>query len=1380
MTERNIDTEDMDADPVEQSALDFPVVGIGASAGGIAALTAFFEHMPRDPGMAFVVVMHLSPNHESHASEILQRSTPLTVTQVLQTTKIEIDHVYVIPPAKDLKMDDGHLRLSDQTRVNGRPGGIDVFFRTLGEAHSTHAFGVVLSGTGNDGAIGLKALKEHGGVSIAQDPDEAEHGGMPRAAIAAGVVDFVLPVAGIPERLVALWHNARRIRIPCLALAATPRPGDDRAESVDGAEAALKDVLSMLHVRTRHDFRRYKRGTVLRRIERRMQVNTIADLPGYRDFLRENETETAPLLQDMLISVTNFFRDPEAFDALAHDAIAPLIERRGDADPIRVWVPGCATGEEAYSIAMLLREQCDRFSRSNEIQVFATDIDERAIAVARTGAYPTAIANDLTPLRLRRFFRRDGDEYQVTKLIRDTVLFASHNVLRDPPFSRLDLICCRNLLIYLNHDAQTSVLETFRFALKPSGFLFLGSSESSDTLDNAFVPLNKKQRVYRLNPSDVQPQRIRTLPATPYVRPVGVDGLPGERRVQSFAELHQHALELHAPPSVLIDSRNLILHLSPGVGRYLEHGSGKPSHDLVGNAAPALRLELRAALFRRSQTNEEVVVRGIRSRGIDGPILVDLFVYPLRDANGQPGDMTMVMFGERAPESADAPGVEKGTDPVLVHRLESELDQLKSHLQDTMDRSNASTEDLKASNEELQAMNEELRSATEELETSKEELQSINEELTTVNDELKEKVDETAKINDDLQNLIASTDIAVVFVDAAMCIKRFTPRATDLFNLIPSDIGRPLSDVKHRFDGTDPVADAEETFRNLKPHESEVRSRDGRHYFARVLPYRTVEDRIDGAILTYIDITSRREAEAEAYRIKQRLRQAAESTRDFAIITMDDGGVIRAWNLGAQRTFGYTEAEAIGRSIDMIFSPEDRAEGAPAEERRLARETGRSEDERWHMRKDGSRFYCSGVMSLVEDGDATGFSKIARDMTGSKILEARREAQLSLETATRIEAEASNRLKDEFLAVMSHELKHPLNLIHINAELLTRTPEVAKLPVVRRAAETIRQTVANQAKIIDDLLDLSRARTGKMTLTLSPLRFDEIIRGIVEATTAEATAKGIALSFAVEPAAGITVSGDRVRLEQIVWNLVSNALKFTAGGGRVALKLRMEGDKARLDVEDSGRGIAPQFLGRVFAMFQQETRAYTQGEGGMGIGLALVKELTEAQGGQVAVHSDGVGKGTAFTIWLQLADGSWDAAQGHGAVDNPLERLRVLLVDDSREILDVVAELMDLEGAIVTACDNGASALKQLRDNDFDVLISDIGMPGMDGYQLINEVRSGERNRDVPAIALTGFGRAGDTQRAMSVGFNAHLPKPTSIDDLKAMLTSMGIRGSDH
>ena len=1327
MTERS----EPESDPtLVESRLDFPIVGIGASAGGLAALSRFLENVLPNSGMTFVIVLHLSPNHQSHASEVLQRCTTLPVTQVTGVTKIEINHVYVVPPAKDLKMDDGHLRLSDQTRVHGRHGGIDLFFRTLAAVHSTQAFGVVLSGTGTDGAVGLTSLKEYGGVSIAQDPEEAEHDGMPLAAIAAGVVDFVMPVADMPARLLALWQNARRIRLPALMPATLSPSLPTRAAVEDATEAALNDVLAMLRTRTRHEFRRYKRGTVLRRIERRMQVNAIPDLISYRDFLRDHESETAPLLQDMLISVTNFFRDPEAFEALEVETIGRIIEQRSNTESIRIWVPGCATGEEAYSIAILFREQCDLRSRSNEIQIFATDIDERAIAVARAGAYSTAIAPDLTPLRLRRFFRREGEQYQITKLIRDAVLFASHNVLRDPPFSRLDLVCCRNLLIYLNHDAQAAVLETFRFALRPDGFVFLGSSESSDALDNAFVPVNKKHRIYQINPSEAQPLHVRQLTQPSLVRPLGVDGIPRERRTRSFSELHQQALESHALPSVLVDNRGHILHLSPGVGRFLEHGSGKPSHDLISNAAPALRLELRAALFRRGQTHGEVVVHGIEMQSGSQTILVDIFVYPVQDPERSVGDMTLVMFSERTVDRGqEGDAVVPALQPMLAKRLESELDELKHHLQETIERSNASTEDLKASNEELQAMNEELRSATEELETSKEELQSINEELTTVNDELKNRVEETVKISDDLQNLIASTDIAVVFVDAAMRIKRFTPRATDLFNLIPTDIGRPLSDVKHRFEGSDPVADAEATFRDLTAQETEIRGHDGRDYFARTLPYRTTEDRIDGAILTYVDITSRRQAEAEAYRITQRLRQAAESTRDFAIIPMDDAGMIRAWNLGAQRTFGHTEEEAIGKHISIIFTDEDRAAGAPVAEMELARRNGRSEDERWHVRKDGSRFFCSGVVSLIQDGDSIGFAKIARDMTGSKLLETRREAQLTRETETRLQAEAANRLKDEFLAVMSHELKHPLNLIHINAELLTHSPEVREVPLVRRAAETIRQTVANQAKIIDDLLDLSRARTGKMTLSMVSTSFDEIVRVIVEATRSEAEEKGIALTFTTEPAERVTVYGDPVRLEQIVWNLVSNALKFTPQGGTIALGLAHDGDGVRLDVTDSGRGIAEQFLARVFGMFQQEKRAYVAGEGGLGIGLALVKELTEAHGGHVAVRSDGINRGTQFTIWLPRGTG----AVGLPVVDelpsgNPLLDLRILLVDDSQDVLEVTAELMSLEGARVTACNGAVAALAALEQQDFDLMISDVGMPEMDGYQLINEVRGRARD----------------------------------------------------
>ena len=1355
--------------------LDFPVVGIGASAGGLAALRGFLENLPPRPGMSFVVVMHLSPTHKSHASEILQRSTSLTVAQVNESLPIEVDHVYVIPPAKDLRMDDGMLCLVDQSRVNGRQGGIDVFFRTLADAHSTRAFGIVLSGTGADGALGLRTLKERGGVSMAQEPDQAEHDGMPRAAIAAGVVDFVLRVEDMPGRLSALWANAARIRLPDLRPdhADEPHPESPTAPTpVDGSEAALRDVLATLHTRTRHDFRLYKRGTVLRRIERRMQVNAIPDIVSYRDFLREHATETTPLLRDMLISVTSFFRDPEAFDALQEEVVDRILEHRDDAEPIRVWVPGCATGEEAYSIAILLRERCDALSRKNEIQVFATDIDERAIAMARVGSYPLTIAPDLTPARLRRFFRRDGDQYRVAKVIRDTVLFASHNVLRDPPFSRLDLICCRNLLIYLNHEGQSAVLDAFRFALRADGFLFVGSSESGDALDNAFVPVNKKHRFYQLDPNGARRQAPRPVPATTALRPLGMDGMPRERRARSFAEIHQLALERHSVPSVLVDGRNHILHLSPGVARFLRHGSGRPSHDLISNAVPALQLELRAALFRRAQTKAEVVVRDIRMEDADGSV-VDLFVHPFHDAEGSSGDLSLVMFAERTRDRSGGPG-NGASDQTVAQGLQAELDELRSQFQETFEHSNASTEELKASNEELQAMNEEMRSATEELETSKEELQSINEELTTVNDELKGKVAETAQVNDDLQNLISSTDIAVVFVDEAMRVKRFTPSATSLFKLIATDIGRPLSDVKHQFEGPDPVDEAEKTFRTLKPQESEIHGIDGRVYLSRILPYRTVGDRIEGAVLTYVDITTRREAEAEAYRVTQRLRQAAESTRDFAIISMDDGGIIRAWNLGAQRTFGYAEDEVIGRHFELLFSEEDRLAGVPAKELEGARLTGRGDDERWHVRKDGALIYCSGVVSLVEDGAGFGFSKIARDVTGGKTIEARREAQLAREMTTRREAELSNRLKDEFLAVMSHELKHPLNLIHINAELLSSSPEVRELPIVRRAAETIRQTVANQAKIIDDLLDLSRMRTGKMTLRLTPLRLDEVVRAIVEGATEEAKGRGIALSLDLAAAGQAVVAGDRVRVEQIIWNLLSNALKFTPRGGTVTLSLRSRGEGSELEVADSGRGIAKEFLSSIFGMFQQEKRTYSQGEGGLGIGLALVKELTEAQGGWVAARSDGVGHGTVFTVWLPRSEEAVGPARQNGDdAPNPLRDLRVLLVDDAPDVLEVTAELLELEGAIVTASDSGKAALASLEGADFDLLISDVGMPGMDGYELIRQVRVLPRTAGIRAIALTGFGRSGDEQQAMKAGFDAHLAKPTSMEDLKATLSGL-------
>jgi two-component system CheB/CheR fusion protein len=749
------------------------------------------------------------------------------------------------------------------------------------------------------------------------------------------------------------------------------------------------------------------------------------------------------------------------------------------------------------------------------------------------------------------------------------------------------------------------------------------------------------------------------------------------------------------------------------------------------------------------------------------PSLLNMTLRPVRE--GPTGsELLLVLFDElEATLSQDGSAASKDKDPLAVE-LEAELQRVNERLQGTIGESEASTEALRASNEELQAINEELRSATEELETGKEELQSLNEELITVNAELKSKVEEAAEVNDDLNNLISSTDIATLFVDADLCIKRYTPPTAKVFNVIPSDIGRSVLDLTHRLDYPELAEDAALVFQSLQAVEREVRSADGRWYLVRVLPYRTTEDRIDGAVFNFIDVNARRAAEDALRSREQYMRLVAESTKDFAIITFDAGGLVTSWNHGAERIFGYAEAEALGQYGAFIFTDEDRARGAPEEEMSRAQRDGRAEDERWHRRKDGSTFYCSGIMTPFEAESERGFAKIARDLTHSKVLDRRREAVLSAEKELRSQLQAANALKDEFLAVMSHELKNPLNLILLNAELLTRFPEVRGVPVVARAAETIRRTVRSQAKIIDDLLDLSRMHTGKLTLNVAPFDYKSTLERIVDAIRPDAEQKHIRLSLAVD-GEDIHINADPVRVEQIAWNLLSNALKFTPEGGSVDVKLAREGVCARLDVTDSGRGIPPELGARVFDMFQQGDARTTREHGGLGIGLALVKSLSELHGGHADVFSAGMGLGARFSVWLPVHDvitlRSADAAS-----DARLSGLRVLVVDDAVETLDAFRELLELEGANVTVAHSGAEALSRAETAGFDLLLSDVGMPGMDGYQLIAELRKMPRHARLPAVAVTGFGRTQDEIHALEAGFNAHISKPVSLDRLLAIV----------
>ena len=1357
MTDLHATSRDTErAEELKKSRLDFPVVGMGASAGGLQSLLRFFEQMPPTNGMAFVVILHLSPNHESNVAEILQRVTRMPVVQVNVPTGIEANHVYVIAPSHDLSMNDGQLVLSRPVRARGAHLAIDLFFRTLAEVHQERAIAIVLSGTGMDGAAGLARIKEEGGVTLAQSPEDAQYDGMPRAAIATGTVDFVVKAADMPQRLIDLWANAGRISLPrdSDTLMKMLHSESDEAARVD--EESLREIVALLRTHSKNDFSHYKRATVLRRIERRMQVNSMPDLAAYLAYVREHPEEFKPLLQDLLISVTNFFRDPGAFEALEQDVLTQLLHNRLPTEPVRVWVVGCATGEEAYSITMLLKEQMELHESRSELQVFATDIDDRAVAFGRNGLYSASLATDVSAARLKRFFALEKDRFRVAKQVREKVLFASHNVLCDPPFSRIDLICCRNLLIYLDKAAQARVLATLRFALKPEGYLFLGSSESADAALHLFTLVDKKNRFYKANPNGNAMRHLLLATDFPRERLVFNQRGPDRRapRPASFADMHRRLIDQVVPPSVLIDSEHNILHLSENVGKFLLPGSGTPSVNLLDNAQSELRAELRTAIYKARNSGKPVKTHAIAIQRGDTQILVEMIVRFFGQEGKEPA-LTLVMFDE-VPEKPSRP-VAESVDQVhqlLVSQMENEIKLLKEDLQGTIEQTETSTEELKALNEEQQAVNEELRSATEELETSKEELQSINEELTTVNFELKAKVDETGMTNDDLQNLITSSDIATVFVDRNLLIKRFTPKATSIFNLIDADIDRPLLDITHKLDYPLLAPDALEILKTLKLIERPVSSSDGQHYLAQIRPYRTSDNHIDGVVLTFVDVTALRKAQEQLRAGEEQLRIAAETTKDYAILTIDEQGSITNWNLGAQRMFGYGQKEMIGQPFSLLFTPEDRAAGVPEEELRVAHEEGRRLDERLHLRKDGSTFFCNGVITRLE-GKTGGYAKIARDMTESRSQQASHEEMLAME-------KQANELKDQFLAVMSHELKHPLNLIQVNTELLLSQPEVRTLPQAVRAGETIRSAVVSQTKIIDDLLDLSRARTGKLTMRLAPVDLTELAASIATAAREAAKSKNLTLKYDCKEEHLFALC-DRIRTEQVLWNLINNAIKFTPEGGCITVQLEHDATFARLTVADTGQGVEPEFLPHIFGMFvQAPDQKVSSTNAGLGVGLTLVRDLTVAQGGKVLADSAGIGKGATFTVWLPLAQ-----TRSHGKktplLNGSLKGMRVLAVDDMVDLLEPFSALLRLEGATVDMATSGEQALAFLEKSSYDLMISDLGMPYMDGYELIREVRKHPEWLHLKAIALSGYGRQVDSVRALQSGFNAHLSKPATV-----------------
>ncbi len=955
----------------------FVVAGLGASAGGVEALEAFFAGLPGADGVAFVVVLHLPVGEESRLADVLQGGLPLPVTQVTERVRIEPGHVYVIPPSKNLLAADGELVLApiEEERVRRRP--VDHFFRTLAEAYGERAVGVVLSGTGANGTVGVRAIKEAGGMILAQDPADAAFDEMPRTAIAAGVVDAVGPAGALAAEVAAYARRLHRVHLP-------DEPG---ALPGDG-QKALQSVLAQLRARTGHDFAHYKRATVLRRLDRRLHVTGADSLAAYLDVLRGSAAEAEALLGDLLISVTNFFRDPSAFEVLAR-AVPRLFEGKGPDAEVRVWVAGCATGEEAYSIAILLLEHAATLAEAPRVQVFATDLSDEDIRTARAGAYPASIEADVSPERLRRFFTHENGRYRVSERLREAVVFAPHSLLLDPPFSKLDLVSCRNVLIYFQRDLQQQALALYHYALRPDGLLFLGTNESTDGGPELFAVVDKKARLYRRLDVETPPPALPHVPRVLYAPAPGEDREPPsprlvpERKPTEAERVHRALREETAPPSVLVGEGGDVAHVSDGAAPFLQVPTGAPSRTLAKMLRPELRATVQAALFQAR--------RGGRPAQA-GPVELDLGGEARSVAVGArpaPGGAYVQVVFEVLPE---APALAHAADADAV--LAEALRQTQEQLQVSVEEFETSREELRAQNEELQSMNEELRSTAEELETSKEEAQSMAEELRTVNDELKHKVHETARAKADLENLIVSTEIATLFLDRRLRIQRFTPHVRDLFHVLASDVGRPLADLVQRFGGLRLVEDAEAVLARLEVTEREVEGEDGRWYLVHARPYRTAEDRIDGVVVTFVDITRRRANEA-ALRANEALFDVTLSTiSDFAY-TFDRDGRLVFVNQPLLDLWGLTLDDAVGRTFHELDYP-------PALADRLQRqveevfETGRGlTDETPYTGPDGEEGFYENILRplLDDDGEVSLVVGSTRDVTAHHLAEVALEAE---------------------------------------------------------------------------------------------------------------------------------------------------------------------------------------------------------------------------------------------------------------------------------------------------------------------------------------------------------------------------------------------------
>jgi two-component system CheB/CheR fusion protein len=1346
----------------------FPIVGVGASAGGLEAFTELLKNLTPTPGLALVLIQHLDPNRSSLLTEILGRETLLPVLQATEGLRVECDHVYVIPPNTSMTIEQGLLRLCPRENIDGPFMPIDRFFRSLAKDRGRFAVCVILSGGGTDGTLGLEDIKGEDGVTFVQDDRTARQVAMPRSAIAGGYADFVLPPDQIASELVRVSRG--------LSLLDAQANGPQNVAETEG----LLKIFSLIRVATGIDFSQYKRTTITRRVVRRMGLLGCNTLQEYLNLLLDRPTEIQALHQDFLIRVTSFFRDPETFEHLKTIVFPRLLKDRRAEMPIRIWVAGCATGEEVYSLAIALVEAMGDMATNTPVKILATDISETALEKARAGLYVDNIALDVSPDRLRRFFTKNNSHFQICKPIRDLCVFSKHNVTRDTPFANLDLISCRNLLIYLDVPLQKRVIPFFHYALRTSGHLMLGTSETVGTYSDLFEVINKESRIYRKKPTPSKVNLEFPLLENMHLRSPSfeVSEVDAMNPLQLQRNGDRLLLNRYAPPSLIIDEHRAVLQLRGKLTPYLNPASGVASLDLFKLLHEALVPQIRDAVEIARDQNIPMRCEGLQITDGDVFRTLTIEIVPLPHVGAGPRTFLVVFEAEPdsvPPVSVNLETAKKADGPnpdwqMHIFQLERQLAAAREHTQTVVEENEATNEELKAANEEILSSNEELQSTNEELQTAKEEMQSANEELVTVNDELQHRNSELGQLNDDLLNLLGGLNIPIVMVSRELRIRRFTPSAEALFNLIASDVGRRISDLRPNLELPELSKLIATVIDSLKMSEVDVQDHEGRWYSLRIRPYVTTDNKIDGAVIGLVDIDDLKRS-AEEIKASRDNAEAIVETVGEPLVVLDQELRIQRTNAAFYRTFGLDPAKINGRLLSELEDWPLRDAELVTQLKAVVFENRRIRDLKIEVDfpKTGLRTVVLNAHRIFWEGSGTQMILLAIEDFTNRKQEIEQAKLLAWEQEARAEAETANRRKDEFLAMLAHELRNPLAPIRNTFYILRQ--RVKNDEIVGHALDMSERQIGHMARLLDDLLDVSRITVGKIQLQRELVLLQTAIARAVESCTPLIESRRHQLIIS-SPSAEIFLDADPARLEQILSNLITNAAKYTDVGGTISLDVTAEGKWVVIRLTDSGCGISEELLPRIFDLFTQADHSLDRAQGGLGIGLTLVKSLVELHGGTIEASSEGIGKGSAFIVRLPALGSQRQSALSSPAIPDAVavKSRRILVVDDNADAATTLAMLLRHHGHHVTIALTGPDALKTVAAQPVDVVLLDIGLPGMNGFEVAEQIRKNLHKEDVTIIAATGYAQESDRERARQAGMNHHLVKPIDPHELQEII----------